>query len=69
MLKFTSDADCGNILSVAHPLSKKTRAMRLNFALPDISSSIIWKDRSILCYQVEIGKIGSIIRKVPGIMI
>ena len=69
MLKFTSDADWGNILSVAHPLSKKTRAMRLNFALLNISSSIIWKDRSILCYQVEIGKIGSIIRKVPGIMI
>ena len=68
MLKFTSDADWGNILSVAHPLSKKTRAMRLNFALLNISSSI-WKDRSILCYQVEIGKIGSIIRKVLEIMI
>ena len=40
MLKFTSDADLGNILSVAQLLRKKARAIRLNFALPDISSSI-----------------------------
>ena len=39
MLKFTSDADWGNILSVAQLLRKKTRAIRLNFALADISSS------------------------------
>ena len=29
----------------------------LNFALPDISSSNIWKDQAILCYQVDISKV------------
>ena len=57
----------GELTTTNNATTIGARRNHLNFALPDISPSIIWKDQAILCQLAGIGKVGAGVRQ-GGIM-